>query len=172
VSAAAAALPGCGSSDSGGTGAAAGAPGAAGAAGGPGAAGAAAAGAPGLLPGDVTRGMTAYNAPAAGAALTAPGGACYTCHGSAGQGEHGPNITFAMGTTLGGGIGTWTFQQFHDAVRLGKNKDGSALCALMAPVPATGPASASEQDITDIYAYLKSVPPSTTALQGDYCPTG
>jgi cytochrome c553 len=121
--------------------------------------------------GDITRGKAAYNAPAAGSAPTAPGGACYTCHGSAGQGEHGPNITAATGTALGGGIGGWTEQQFHDAVRLAVYKDGTPLCALMVKVPATGAASASDQDIADMYAYLMSLN-APTPLQGDYCPTG
>jgi len=124
------------------------------------------------LVGDATRGKVAYNAPAFGSQISAPGGACYTCHGATGQGEHGPNLTFATGTAFGSGIGGWTGQQFHDAVRNAVYQDGTPLCALMARVPATGAASASDQDIADIYAYLMSVPPVTTPRQGDYCPTG
>jgi cytochrome c553 len=133
-------------------------------------AGAGIAGAPALV-GDAARGKIAYNAPIAGSPASAPGGACYTCHGVAGEGMYGPNITFATGTTLGSGIGGWTEQQFHDAVRNAVYKDGTPLCVLMVKVPATGAGSASDQDIADIYAYLMSVPPFTPQ-QGDYCPTG
>jgi len=112
------------------------------------------------------------NAPFIGGPPTARGGACYTCHGIAGEGLHGPNITFATGASFGTGIGGWTEQQFHGAVRDGVWKDGTPLCLLMAKVPATGPASASDQDIADIYAYLMSVPPVMRQQPGDYCPLG
>jgi hypothetical protein len=85
---------------------------------------------------------------------------------------HGPNITFATGAVLGSGIGGWTEQQFHGALRDGVWRDGTPLCLLMAKVPANGAASVSDQDIADIYAYLMSVPPVTSPQQGDYCPSG
>jgi Cytochrome c len=172
----AAILPGCGSTPAS-TSSEAGAPGAAGATshagagGATGTAGAAAGGAPALV-GDAARGKIAYNAPVVGAPTGTPGAVCYSCHGVMGEGMLGPNITFATGTALGSGIGGWTEQQFHDAVRKAVWKDGTPLCMFMVAVPATGVGSASDQDIADIYAYLMSVPPVTTPLQGSYCATG
>jgi cytochrome c553 len=123
------------------------------------------------LVGDITRGKAAYNSPPVGAPAASPGGACYSCHGVAGEGAGGPNITGATGTALGSGIGGWTEQQFHDAVRLAKNRNGARLCALMAAFSATGAASVSDQDIADLYAYLMSLNVATVQ-PGTYCPNG
>ena len=119
-----------------------------------GAAGSASAGAPAALVGDATKGATLY----ANTILS-----CNSCHGANGQGELGPNIT--LSTTAG--IGSWTYAQFHDAVRLAKDKDGTKLCAQMV---AFEEKYASEQDIADIYAFLKSKPAVDTVQRGTYCP--
>jgi len=88
---------------------------------------------------------------------------CASCHDVDGKGTHGPNIT----PSLTAGIGTWSYQNFHDAVRSGKDKDGSALCLIMTPVPEK---DLSEASMLDLYAYVKSFPVNDTAHQGEYCP--
>jgi hypothetical protein len=176
----AAILPACGSSDSGTTGGtagaatgAAGATGTAGAAAGTGTAGAGAgtAGASGTLVGDATRGAALYTSKT-----------CNSCHGDnstvppqpiLGAGSLAPNITGSKFAGLGGGIGNWTEAQFHDAVRLAKNIDGTQLCILMQPFPATagttpGSVGVSDQDIADLYVFLEAQM-ATMALQGSYC---
>jgi len=65
------------------------------------------------------------------------------------------------------GIGTWTYPQFHEAVRLGKGRDGSGLCVFMVPVPEK---DISETDMLALHAYLKSKPISDKGNRGDYCP--
>jgi mono/diheme cytochrome c family protein len=150
VCAAAAALPGCGSSGSGGPSAAGGAPGAAGAAGAgtAGAAGAAAGAAssiPTFGPGNATNGATLYND------LTV---ACNSCHGTMGEGGIGPNITFS--TTAG--IGTWTEAQFYTIVRFAKARSGMTVCTTMAPFPV---AKLSDAGINDIWAYLMTTKDDT-----------
>lgn len=170
----AALLPGCGTSDAGTTSGAAGA--ATGGAGAPGAAGAptGAAGAPATLVGDATRGQALYVSKT-----------CNSCHGDSttvppaaipGAGSLGPNITGSKLPGLGGGIGTWTEAQFHDAVRLAKNINGTQLCFEMIAFPAAangtpGSLGVSDQDIADLYVYLEAQM-ATVALQGSYCPTG
>jgi len=144
----AALLPACGSTDDG-PAATAGAPGA-GAAGAPGGvagsagaatatAGAAGAGAP---TGDATRGAQLWAKPTLG---------CDSCHGVHAEGGNAPNIT----KSATGGIGAFTYAQFYDAVRNGKNKQGGLLCSLMVPVATK---DASDQEIADLYAYQQAQP--------------
>ncbi len=93
------------------------------------------------------------------------GQVCNTCHGPDGSGNQGPNIT--LSTTAG--IGSWTYQQFHDAVRLAKRNDGTPLCVLMLSYNET---DISEQGIADLYAFLKSQPINDTPQKGSYVTSG
>ena len=88
---------------------------------------------------------------------------CDTCHGSDAKGREGPNIT--MSTTAG--IGAWSYQQFHDAVRLAKGKDGVALCQFMTKFEES---DISEAGMQDLHAYIKSLPISDVVNRGSYCP--
>jgi mono/diheme cytochrome c family protein len=64
-----------------------------------------------------------------------------------------PNIT----PDKKSGLGSWTYDQFHRAMREGKGKDGELLYPVF-PYPSfTGMA---DQDIADLWAYLKTVPAS------------
>ena len=108
-----------------------------------------------MLVGNATNGKVVYT--------DAKNGACDSCHGPTAAGMLGPNITLSVAN----GIGSWTQQQFHDAVRLGKNKDGTMLCAQMLPFEEK---YVSEQGIADLYAYLKSLPVVDVHQQGTYCP--
>ncbi|HYQ41142.1 MAG TPA: cytochrome c [Polyangiaceae bacterium] len=98
---------------------------------------------------------------ARGAALYAAQ-SCNACHGVTAAGDQGPNIT----SSPSAGIGAWTYQQFHDALRLAKGKDGRALCLFMPPLMVS---ELSEQAIQDLYAFLKATPPIDTVNRGTYC---
>jgi mono/diheme cytochrome c family protein len=60
------------------------------------------------------------------------------------------------------GVGNWTDQQLIDAIRLGIRPDGSAMSPVM-PYPAFN--EMSNQDVTDLVAYLRSLPPVARANQ-------
>jgi len=107
-----------------------------------------------MLTGDATRGATLFKSEAV---------ICNSCHGENGEGNQGPNIT----KSVAGGIGSWTYAQFHDAVRLAKDKDGADLCAFMVAVPEK---DLSEQGIADVYAFLQSKPAVDVPNKGMYCP--
>jgi Cytochrome c len=119
-------------------------------------AGGSSAGAPATLIGDPTRGATAFKMTSA---------ACDSCHGTMGEGSSGPNIS---GSTTAG-IGMWSQTQFHDAVRLGKNRTGGMLCNLMAPATV---ANVSDQAIADIFAWLQSIKGQDTKVIGAFCAAG
>ncbi len=88
---------------------------------------------------------------------------CDTCHGAHAEGGAAPNIT----KSPFGGIGAFTYTQFHAAVRESKNKEGMPLCLTMVAVPAT---VASEQDIADLYAYQQAQPAVDTPVTNPaYC---
>jgi len=88
---------------------------------------------------------------------------CGSCHGEDAKGKEGPNIT--MSKTAG--IGNWTYQQFHDAVRLAKDTDGTNLCVFMASFTE---GEISEAQMKDLYAYVQSKPISDVVNKGTYCP--
>jgi Cytochrome C oxidase, cbb3-type, subunit III len=111
---------------------------------GAGTAGAGTAGA-GNVPGDAANGATLFVSDT-----------CNSCHGDGAEGGIGPNISGSPA-----GIGTWTQAQFFNAVRNGTARSGAQLCGLMVPFPAScPPASAcipiSDQGIYDIYAFVTS----------------
>ena len=88
---------------------------------------------------------------------------CASCHQENAAGNYGPNIT----PSLTAGIGTWTYQQFHDAVRDGKDPGGTALCQSMSRFPAK---EISDEDMVNLYAYLRSKPAVDIANTGLFCP--
>lgn len=149
----AALLPACGSSDDPTPGGTAGAGSVAGASGST--AGATnTAGASNAGTGDATKGKAVYTT-----------GACNTCHADDGKGSQGPNIT----PSKTAGIGSWTYQQFHDAMRTGKAEDGTQLCTLM---PLFAEKDISEASMQDLWAYVKSFPVSDVEQKGSYVTMG
>jgi len=116
-----------------------------------------AAGAAGATTGDATRGAALW--------VKQPQLGCDTCHGLHAEGDTAPNIT----KSVTGGIGAFTYAQFHQAVREGKNKEGMKLCFAMVAFTTD---EASEQDIADLYAYQQAQPPvDAPAANAVYCGT-
>ncbi|MEO6600668.1 MAG: cytochrome c, partial [Polyangiaceae bacterium] len=105
------------------------------------------------LTGDPVMGATLYASSTYG---------CNGCHGDKAQGGGGPNITGNMMA----GIGSWTQQQFQDAVRTGKNRMGTPLCNAMVPFPES---VVSNQGLADVYAFTKAQN-SADVQTGTYCP--
>ena len=60
------------------------------------------------------------------------------------------------------GIGKWTDQEIIDSIRLGVRPDGSVLSPVM-PYPAFN--GMSDEDVTDLVAYLRTLPPVARANQ-------
>jgi mono/diheme cytochrome c family protein len=58
------------------------------------------------------------------------------------------------------GLGTWSYQQFHRAMREGKGASGEYLYPAF---PYTSFTGMTDQDIADIWAYLKTLPASSQA---------
>lgn len=56
------------------------------------------------------------------------------------------------------GIGAWSYEDFHRAMREGKGKGGEYLYPVF-PYPSFS--GMTDQDIADLWAYLKTIPPST-----------
>jgi len=150
----AALLPACGSSDDPTPSGTAGAASVAGSSG-SGAGAATTAGASNAGTGDATKGKAVYTG----------AGACQTCHGDDGKGSQGPNITPSMTA----GIGSWTYQQFHDAIRTGKAPNGTQLCTLMTVFAEK---DISESSMQDLWAYVKSFPVSDVVQKGSYVTMG
>jgi mono/diheme cytochrome c family protein len=108
--------------------------------------------------GDATRGATVFAA-----------ADCKSCHTD--EKNNGPlmaggrpmvtdfGIFFAPNITPDrqNGIGAWTYQDFHRAMREGKGKGGEYLYPVF-PYPSFS--GMTDQDIADLWAYLKTVPPS------------
>jgi len=88
---------------------------------------------------------------------------CDQCHGKHAEGGPAPNIT----KSAIGGIGAFTLAQFTNAVRESKNKQGQMLCYAMTKVE---PADATDQDISDLYAFQQAQPPvDAPASNPTYC---
>jgi len=90
---------------------------------------------------------------------------CAGCHGPEAKGREGPNITISMTA----GIGSWTYQQFRDAVRLGKDTDGTQMCFLMTP---RAEEAVPEANMPDLFAYIRSLPISDVVELGSYVTGG
>ncbi|MEI9950821.1 MAG: c-type cytochrome [Pseudomonadota bacterium] len=103
-------------------------------------------------PGDAAKGSAVYTTQA-----------CNTCHAADGKGDLGPNITMSVTA----GLGSWTYQQFLNAVRFGKDKDNVQLCVAMFQFSAT---DINDASMADLYAFLKSQPISDVVNKGSYCP--
>ena len=69
---------------------------------------------------------------------------------------YAPNIT----SDKGHGLGSWTEAEFKRAMREGKGKDGEFLYPVF-PYPAFS--GMSDQDISDLWAYMKTIPASNRA---------
>jgi mono/diheme cytochrome c family protein len=69
-----------------------------------------------------------------------------------------PNIT----PDKAHGIGSWTYGDFRRAVREGKGKGGELLYPVF-PYPSFS--GMTDQDVADLWAYLKTVPPSSVPSQ-------
>ncbi len=106
-----------------------------------------------------------------GGAPTLPGGdiyaakSCNGCHGDLGAGNQGPNVT---PSTIGG-IGGWTTQELTAAIRDGKKKDGTNLCASMPRWTAT---QLSDADLASIVGFMQALPPVDMPNPGTLCGGG
>jgi cytochrome c553 len=89
--------------------------------------------------------------------------ACSSCHAQNAAGLYGPNIT----SSKTAGIGAWTYPEFLNAVRRGKDRDGSDLCVSMSRFPSS---VLSDQEVEDLYAFLKSKPAVDLVNKGVFCP--
>lgn len=81
--------------------------------------------------------------------------ACNGCHGDdlAGGGlAVAPNLT----PDVDHGVGAWTDDELVRVVRTGIKRDGTTCCDVMRPYPGLD-----AQALTDLVAYVRSVPPST-----------
>ena len=112
----------------------------------------------GAASGGASGGGASNGDPAKGATIYSTN--CVSCHGSDAAGKEGPNITMSMTA----GIGSWTYQQFSDAVHTGKDKDGTQLCPLMTMFP-----EIVDPGLKDLYAFIKSKPISDVVNKGTYC---
>jgi cytochrome c553 len=149
----AASLPACSSSD----------PETGGSAGGAAKAGASGAGAPATAGSNGVAGAPATVGDATKGAAVWTSQACASCHGENAAGNFGSNITMSMTA----GIGAWSFQQFSDAMRLGKRPDGSMLCDTMSRFAVK---DISDAGMADLHAYIKTKPVSDVPNKGTYCP--
>ena len=79
-------------------------------------------------------------------------------HSTAAVGPWG--ISFAANLTPDEtGIGNWTFEQFSKAMREGKYKGLEGTRPLLPPMPWANYIGLSEEDMQDIFAFLKSLKP-------------
>lgn len=72
---------------------------------------------------------------------------CAGCHGANGEGGVGPNLHTADGPK------SWTLEQFQTALRQGQSPRGP----LKAPMPQYTPEQLGDADVTNIYAYIKTL---------------
>jgi mono/diheme cytochrome c family protein len=109
---------------------------------------------PPTVTGDATRGAYVFSA--------AAGCDCHTTQ--AGLLAGGMKFTGPFGTVYSRnitqdqdtGIGGWTDQQIMDAIRTGKDDEGMQLFPIM---PYAAYSGMSDQDVADLVAYLRTVPP-------------
>lgn len=75
-------------------------------------------------------------------------------------------------TSDASGIGNWTEAQFFKALREGKSKgiDGNRM--LLPPMPWPNYAQATDEDLRDIFAYLKSTKPVSNVVPAPIPPKG
>lgn len=105
-------------------------------------------------------------------------GDCVACHSIPGSGKPfagGYRLITPFGDLLSSnitqdketGIGSWTPQQFSDALRKGKGKEGENLYPAM---PYTSYAKMTDKDISDLYAYMKTIKPVSNAVDTNQMP--
>ena len=90
---------------------------------------------------------------------------CVACHTSPGNGSFagGYKLVTPFGAIFSSnitpdketGIGSWTREQFEQALRKGKGSHGNLYPAM----PYTAYAKMTDQDVDDLWAYMKSLPP-------------
>lgn len=105
-------------------------------------------------------------------------GDCVACHSIPGGDKPfagGYKLDTPFGTLLSSnitqdkqtGIGDWTEQQFADALRKGKGRDGENLYPAM---PYTAYAKMTDADVADLYAYIKTIAPVSHAVDTNQLP--
>ncbi|MBI1225049.1 MAG: c-type cytochrome [Bacteroidetes bacterium] len=70
------------------------------------------------------------------------------------------------------GIGNWTEEQFFKAIREGKSKGLDGARPLLPPMPWTSYRNLNDEDLSAIFAYLKSVTPVNNAVPAPIPPAG
>lgn len=105
-------------------------------------------------------------------------GDCVACHSIPGSGKPfagGYRLITPFGDLLSSnitqdketGIGDWNEKEFTDALRKGKGKEGENLYPAM---PYTSYAKMSDQDVSDLYAYMKTIRPISNAVDTNQMP--
>jgi mono/diheme cytochrome c family protein len=110
--------------------------------------------------------LQAHTATAAAGAYLAKVGNCAACHTTPGGAPYAGGVKFVtpFGTLFSTnitpdmehGIGNWTYEQFHAAMKHGVRPDGTHLYPAF---PYTSFAKMSDPDIASLYLYLRSVAP-------------
>jgi hypothetical protein len=81
-------------------------------------------------------------------------------------------LSFAANLTPDGtGIGTWTFEQFNNAMRKGKYKGLDNTRPLMPPMPWQNYMNMTDEDMKAVFVYLKSLKPVSNVVPS-YVPAG
>ena len=105
-------------------------------------------------------------------------GDCVACHSIPGAGKPfagGYRLATPFGDLLSSnitqdkdtGIGNWSEKEFADALRKGKGREGENLYPAM---PYTSYAKMTDQDISDLYAYMKTIKPVSNAVDTNQMP--
>jgi len=105
-------------------------------------------------------------------------GDCVACHSIPGSGKPfagGYRLVTPFGDLLSSnitqdketGIGGWSQKEFSDALRKGKGKEGENLYPAM---PYTSYAKMTDQDISDLYAYMQTIQPINNAVDTNQMP--
>lgn len=105
-------------------------------------------------------------------------GDCVACHSVPGSGQPfagGYRLETPFGALLSSnitqdketGIGSWTQEDLANALRKGKGKRGENLYPAM---PYTAYAKLTDEDVADLYAYLKTIPPVHNPVQSNQLP--
>jgi hypothetical protein len=82
---------------------------------------------------------------------------------SAWRGPWGLSIARNITPDPNHGIGMWSLQDFIKTMRTGTNPAGHAL---LPPMPVAAYGKLPDADLTAIYAFLRTVPPSANAVTG------
>jgi len=94
----------------------------------------------------------------------------YTMTASAGP--WGVSFTANLTSDPATGLGNWTLARFKKALKEGKSKGLDNNRTLLPPMPWTNYANISDEDLTDIFAYLKSTKPVKNLVDSPLPPAG